>query len=108
MDDVIRHNTEYLRRTFSDEYDDFFARQDRVVSSPVNFWISGEYANLQGGMGIKQVLPLRVYCGIRRESNRHGLSINDTVRVFVPSKAHFETVYLIHRLTRDVETLLLR
>jgi mevalonate kinase len=87
MKERIRMNSQSLQEKFPEVYREFFSKCPIVVSAPGNFYWTGEYSVLYGGLAIKQNLPLRVYVGLEPS---HGIKFGQT-KIYVPSKARFES-----------------
>jgi mevalonate kinase len=73
-EDRIRHldlpmNSSAIYDRHKDIYDSLFSKSCCVVSCPGAFFWAGEHAELHGGMGLLQHIPLRVYVAI--EPLRH-------------------------------------
>jgi len=84
----IQMNSASLQERFPETYREFFSQCPIVVSAPGNFWWSGEYSVLLGGLAIKQNLPLRTYVGIEPcEENK--IEIQEAL-ILIPSKRKFE------------------
>lgn len=65
MEERIELNSETLQENYSLVYQGFFSQNSLVVSAPRNFWWTGEYAELFGGLTITQKLPVRLYFGLQ-------------------------------------------
>lgn len=87
MSERIPMNSASLQEKFPAIYREFFSQCPLVVSAPGNFFWSGEYSVLYGGLGIKQNIPLRVYVGL--EPGGTEIKFGST-KIFVPSKSKFE------------------
>ncbi len=88
----IKSNSQALKQRFREVYEGFFCRCFLVVSCPANFWIVGEHVVLYGGPGVKQNLPLRIYCGLSQGQLGAPFRISRDLKVFLSSKQNFETI----------------
>lgn len=88
MQNRITMNSKSLQAKFPEVYREFFSKCPIVVSAPGNFFWTGEYSALSGGLAIKQNLPLRVYIGLE-PLNQSIFEIGEVFH-FVPSRACFE------------------
>ena len=61
-------NSENLRKTFPEIYQDLFSKSSVVASAPGAFWWTGEHGVLEGNLAILQKIPRRVYVGIEPTS----------------------------------------
>jgi hypothetical protein len=82
-------NTTAIREHFPQEYEKLLGTSATVVSCSVSCWIVGEHVIFQGGIGAKQSLPLRVYCGVSRRA-QPGIHVKKVMPVFIPSAGRFE------------------
>jgi hypothetical protein len=61
-----------MHPAFKDHLNIFLRNNDVVVGSPFVFFYAGEHAVLNGGLGIVQQLPRRVWVGLRYGSDVQG------------------------------------
>jgi len=88
MKNRIIMNSKSLQAKFPEVYREFFSKCPIVVSAPGNFFWSGEYGALFGGLAVKQNVPIRVYVGLE-PLNLPILEIGEVLQ-FVPSRTCFE------------------
>ncbi|MCX6806705.1 MAG: hypothetical protein NT135_01110 [Candidatus Berkelbacteria bacterium] len=97
-------NSRSLQNKFPEVYRQFFSKCPIVVSAPGNFFWSGEYAAMFGGLTIKQNVPLRSYIGLEA-SNTNKVESGQSI-AFIPSKAKFASWIVPPGAARKVRTIL--
>src|SRR5262245_51283837 len=101
MDKV--QNSQALRKRFNKIFQEFYLRNSVVVSAPVSFFIVGEHSVLSGSIGAKQVVPLRVYCGLHGSPGP--FHITSEVVLYDRRKDEFNRTRVFEEsLTEQVET----
>jgi hypothetical protein len=54
-------NSKHLKGTYKDIYEQFFQKNQIVVSAPFVMTWAGDISKFYSGMSIKQKIPLRIY-----------------------------------------------